>query len=108
MASSEAQKAEQPVEVVVERYISNGIGGRGNLREYLSLGNYTFENSIAVGRPSEIKIVETRIDENGEKRRRSSVFTANDGGGRRSSIVDSVVNVLRKKSSAGEAGEVKC
>jgi len=31
MASSEAQKAEQPVEVVVERYISKGIGGRGNL-----------------------------------------------------------------------------
>ncbi|MCJ1273225.1 hypothetical protein MMC21_001015 [Puttea exsequens] len=57
-----------PNEKVVEQYKSYGIGGRGNLRK-----------------PSELVIVKDTVDDNGEKRRRSSVIDTVTGIFRRSS-----------------------
>ncbi|KAL2058839.1 hypothetical protein ABVK25_000131 [Lepraria finkii] len=62
-----------PSKTVLERYTSYGIGGRGNLR-----------------RPSENKVVEITDDENGRKRRRSSVF-------------GSMAEMFRKKTTIEEA-----
>ena len=52
------------------------------------------------GTPSKLRISEIVVDDKGQKRRKSSVSSATSDGGRRRSILDSLVGAFRKRRSA--------
>ena len=60
---------------------------------------YEFINDLA-DKPSELKITETTVDDKGQERRRSSIWSANGDGGRRASIVGSLTGIFRRGSTA--------
>ncbi|KAI4126925.1 MAG: hypothetical protein LQ347_004801 [Umbilicaria vellea] len=73
----------QSTEATIERCVSNGIGGAGNLR-----------------RPSVTKSMVAEINENGSPRRRSSVWSMNSNDGKPVSIVTAAKQLFRKGSTA--------
>ncbi|MCJ1374862.1 hypothetical protein MMC20_006095 [Loxospora ochrophaea] len=74
---------ENPSQLATERAVFSGIGGAGNFR-----------------RPSQVEVSETTTDENGNARRRSSVWSTSSSGSRGMTLVKAATSVFRKGSTS--------
>ena len=91
----------------LERCVSYGRGGAGNLRASIALSAVILEVTVltggnpTTGRPSEVREGNSAVDPDELQRRRSSVWstTSSHGEGKKGSIVKSVTSMFRKGST---------